>query len=317
MNYNKHFRTFFDICVGGKCKNHLKTSSFEELPLTTSHSAGNELVSGQDVGSLWWSLDARRWEAKEGDDKWFYFYFFTLLALIKKNKQYTYNFSFFVQSGNPVGQKSQPESGWNLWVLRWSIAPSLWRLLGGREGLREVPVGTGLPLPHASFSRGGRQLWPVVMFCCCDQDQKWGFPHVCWSQWFFWWTIWLILFPQQRKLMGSSYQISSGVCRCGSQEQVPERGSGRFRRVPVCADVGSRGRFRRVLESSGEFRRVPGSSGAGVGSGGRVRKVPESSGAATLTGAAMWLFWLAGDHIVHMGKATAQNKKWSMKSNMA
>ena len=40
-------------------------------------------------------------------------------------------------------------------------------------------------------------------------------------------------FPQQRKLMGSSAQISSGVCRCGSQEQVPEESSGRFRRVPV------------------------------------------------------------------------------------
>ena len=47
------------------------------------------------------------------------------------------------------------------------------------------------------------------------------------------------LFPQQRKLMGSSAQISSGVCRCGPREQVPEEGSGRFRRVPACAGVGS------------------------------------------------------------------------------
>ena len=53
--------------------------------------------------------------------------------------------------------------------------------------------------------------------------------------------------------MGSSAQVSSGVCRCGSQEQVPEEGSARFRKVPACA-------------------------GAGVGSGGRFRKVPESSG---------------------------------------
>ena len=45
------------------------------------------------------------------------------------------------------------------------------------------------------------------------------------------WRIALI-FPQQRKLMGSSAQISSGVCRCGSQEQVPE-GSGEFRSVLV------------------------------------------------------------------------------------
>ena len=72
--------------------------------------------------------------------------------------------------------------------------------------------------------------------------------------------------------MGSSDQISSGVCRCGSQEQVPEEGSGRFRRVPERAGVGSGGEFRkvpessgvcrcrcrfRVLEGSGEFRRVP------------------------------------------------------------
>ena len=54
--------------------------------------------------------------------------------------------------------------------------------------------------------------------------------------------------------MGSSAQISSGVCRFGLQEQVPEEGSGRFRKVP---------------EGSGEFRRVPAS--AGVGSGGRFR----------------------------------------------
>ena len=74
------------------------------------------------------------------------------------------------------------------------------------------------------------------------------------------------IFPQQRKLMGSSAQISSGVCRCGSQEQVPEEGSGRFRRVPVCAGVGFGGRFRKVPEGSGvcwcRFRRqVPEGSG--------------------------------------------------------
>ena len=67
------------------------------------------------------------------------------------------------------------------------------------------------------------------------------------------------IIPQQRKLMGSSAQISSGVCRCGSEEQVPEEGSGRFRRVPVCVGVGSGGRFRKVLEGSGacwcRFRR--------------------------------------------------------------
>ena len=39
-----------------------------------------------------------------------------------------------------------------------------------------------------------------------------------------------MIIPQQHKLMGSSAQISSGVRRCGLQEQVPERG---FRRVLV------------------------------------------------------------------------------------
>ena len=98
----------------------------------------------------------------------------------------------------------------------------------------------------------------------------------------------VFFFPQQRKLMGSSAQISSGVCRCGSQEQVPEEGSGRFRRVPKSSGVcwcrfrrrvpeGSR-EFRckmvKVPEaSSGRFRRVP--VYAGVGSGGRFRKVPK------------------------------------------
>ena len=43
----------------------------------------------------------------------------------------------------------------------------------------------------------------------------------------------VFFFSQQRKLMGSSAQISSGVCRCGSQEQVPEEGSGEFRCVLV------------------------------------------------------------------------------------
>ena len=72
------------------------------------------------------------------------------------------------------------------------------------------------------------------------------------------------------------------------------------------AGVGSGGRFRKVLEGSGKFRRVPVCAGVGrrVSEGcrpesssvcwcrfRRVRKVPESSGVvcclATLTGAAM------------------------------
>ena len=75
-------------------------------------------------------------------------------------------------------------------------------------------------------------------------------------------------FPQQRKLKGSSARISSGVFRCGSQEQVPEAGSGRFRRVPVCAGVGSGGRF----------RRVPVCAGSGVCWYRFRRLVPEGSG---------------------------------------
>ena len=80
--------------------------------------------------------------------------------------------------------------------------------------------------------------------------------------------------------MGSSAQISSGVCRCGSQEQVPEEGSGRFRRVPVCAGVGSGGRFRKVPKSSGvcwscRFRKVLESSVCWVP---EFQKVPENYG---------------------------------------
>ena len=99
-------------------------------------------------------------------------------------------------------------------------------------------------------------------------------------------------FPQQRKLTGSSAQISSGVCQCGSQEQVPKEGSGRFRRVPVCwcrfrrqvpkvpacAGVGSGG-FRCVLlwvpEGCGGFRTVP--ARAGLCGGKFRRQVPQAS----------------------------------------
>ena len=66
---------------------------------------------------------------------------------------------------------------------------------------------------------------------------------------------WIFVFPQQRKLMGSSAQISSGV------------------RVPVCAGVGSGGKFRKVAEGFG-------------GSGGFRRGLLF----ATLTGAAMFFF---------------------------
>ena len=81
----------------------------------------------------------------------------------------------------------------------------------------------------------------------------------------------LLLFPQQRQLMGSSAQNSSGVRRCGSQAQVPEGSGGRFWRVPQGSDA-CLCRFRKVPEGSGvcwwRFRRV--SEGAGG-----FQKVPE------------------------------------------
>ena len=55
-------------------------------------------------------------------------------------------------------------------------------------------------------------------------------------------------------------------CWCRFQRQVPE-GSGKFRRVPPHAGVGSGGRFRRVPAR------------AGVGSAGRFWKVPETGAA--------------------------------------
>ena len=69
--------------------------------------------------------------------------------------------------------------------------------------------------------------------------------------------------------MGSSAQFSSGVRRCGSQAQVPE-GSGGFCKVPVCVlvqvpEAGS-GKFRKVLEGSRKFRSV-GGDGRCKGSG--------------------------------------------------
>ena len=78
--------------------------------------------------------------------------------------------------------------------------------------------------------------------------------------------------------MGSSAQISSGRCRSGSQEQVPEEGSGgRFRTVPVCAGVGSGDRFQKVPESSSVcWRRFC--------HGGRIRRLPESSSASEGSG---------------------------------
>ena len=79
-----------------------------------------------------------------------------------------------------------------------------------------------------------------------------------------------VIFHQQRKLMGSSAQIGSGVCQCRwqaqvrkvpevprvpvqGQVQVPGASSGRFRRVPVCAGGGGRRRFR---QNRSRFQKV-------------------------------------------------------------
>ena len=74
------------------------------------------------------------------------------------------------------------------------------------------------------------------------------------------------IIPQQRKLMGSSAQTGSGVCRCGWQAQVPE-GSG------AGPGAGCRRRFQKVPEGSGGFR-----CRAGSGCMCRFQKVPEGSG---------------------------------------
>ena len=116
-------------------------------------------------------------------------------------------------------------------------------------GFRDVP---GLVSLLFFFPFSGRGLCSIVIFwlflvpgsssgACLPSFffQEWGAQRILFCAW----TCWkhgLLLFgvyagviPQQRKLMGSSAQISSGVCRCGSQEQVPEEGSGEFRRVLV------------------------------------------------------------------------------------
>ena len=102
----------------------------------------------------------------------------------------------------------------------------------------------------------------------------------------------LVVFPQQRKLMGSSAQISSGAGRRRRFRKVPE-GSGKFRKVMRKVPEGS-GRFRCVLvqvleASSGRFRKVlaaggwrvlvqvpEAGSGEGSGSFRRVRAGSES-----------------------------------------
>ena len=100
-----------------------------------------------------------------------------------------------------------------------------------------------------SARRGSRRPWN-----CGSSPTKQLEAFSCFFQF---WCPRHLFFPQQRKLMGSSAQISSGVCRCGSQEQVPEEGSGgRFQKVPESSGV-CWCRFRRQLpEGSGGFRYV-------------------------------------------------------------
>ena len=89
--------------------------------------------------------------------------------------------------------------------------------------------------------------------CFRTIEQEWGLPL-------------LPVFPQQRKLMGSSAQISSGVRWCGSQAQVPEGSGARFRCVLVQVPEAGSGRCWRVPESSGVLAEVAGA------------KVPEGLG---------------------------------------
>ena len=193
-------------------------------------------------------------------------------------------------------RKPRAAHGWQLeastgsaWLCRWSVDVGWFKeflLATCPPNLRLVSTAS-FPMTLLPFSDNYSRYW---MF---------AFGHV---------------FPQQRKLMGSSAQTSSGVCRCGSQEQVPEEGSRRFRRVPVCVGVGSGGRFRRVPVF------------AGVGSGGNFRKVPEGSGEfqcfRRFRRVPVWFvalqpwqeqpcdcFWTPfGDDIVHMGKTTAEQE---------
>ena len=63
----------------------------------------------------------------------------------------------------------------------------------------------------------------------------------------------------------------SGEFRC-KMESVPEASSGRFRRVPAYAGVGSK-RCWKVPEDSGEFRCVPEAGSVPEASSGRFRTI--------------------------------------------
>ena len=76
--------------------------------------------------------------------------------------------------------------------------------------------------------------------------------HCIRVRWFllFFFGFGLVVVHQQRKLMRSSAQIDSGVCRCGWQAQIPE-GSGRLVRVQGQVQVaGTCSRFRKGTETN-------------------------------------------------------------------
>ena len=171
-------------------------------------------------------------------------------------------------------------------------------IIGGGMAFTFIKVIRGISIGNSLFDEEGSKIVPEIMAKAKEKNValrqhsadiflletcfKLMFEVSDLSHYYF------CFIPQQRKLMGSSAQISSGVCRCESQEQVPEEGSRRFRKVPVCGGLGSGSLFRKVPESSGmcwcgagsgKFRRVP--VCAGVGSGGKFGEIAGSSGAGS------------------------------------
>ena len=116
---------------------------------------------------------------------------------------------------------------------------------------------------------GSMMALRLVMISRCDYDLL-SFLFISYCLFI---IIIIIIIPQQRKLMGSSAQICSGVCWCRRQS-----GSTRFRKVPEKvplfrkALVQSRARFNEVPEKvpegfGGEPGQVQRGSGEGSGEG--------------------------------------------------
>ena len=83
------------------------------------------------------------------------------------------------------------------------------------------------------------------------------------------------------------------MCRCGSQEQVPEEGSGRFRRVPEFAGVGSGGGFRKMERPCGPILGNDAMLGFPVAP---LPMMKNKHGTVTMVSMALWLWpsWHCG-----------------------